>query len=58
MVTEPMGYFIVSNEHEAVEYMRNLKARIGEMNKRLEEFQNACSKFQMPEQLSLIGGPQ
>lgn len=53
-VTEPMGYFIVSNGEEAAEYIRVLKARRDEISKRLEEFQNACTKFQMPEQLSLI----
>ena len=53
-VSEPMGFYIVANEHEAADYMRVLKERIREDTVRLRDFEAACHEFQIPEQHSLF----
>lgn len=52
-VSEPMGYYIASNEHEAADYIRVLKERIKEDESRLADFEKAVAHFQIPEQLPL-----
>jgi len=54
-VSEPMGYFVISNEHEASHYIRVLKDRIKEDAARLEDFQKAVGDYTVPEQLSIFG---
>ena len=53
-VSEPMGYYIVANEHEAADYIRILKERIREDMARLRDFGAACHEFSIPEQRSLF----
>jgi hypothetical protein len=53
-VSEPMGFYIVANEHEAADYMRVLKVRIREDTARLRDFEAACHRFPIPEQHSLF----
>lgn len=53
-VTEPMGYFIVSNEFEAVDYIRVLNERIKEDTSRLEDFKKAVCNYAIPEQYSMF----
>lgn len=52
-VSEPMGYYITSNEYEAADYIRVLKERIKEDESRLTDFEKAVAHFQIPEQLPL-----
>jgi len=53
-VSEPMGFYIVANEHEAADYVRVLKERIREDMVRLRDFGAACHQFSIPEQHSLF----
>ena len=53
-VSEPMGFYIVANEHEAANYIRVLKERIREDTARLGDFEVACNRFPVPEQPSLF----
>ncbi len=53
-VSEPMGFYIVANEHEAADYIRVLKERIREDMARLKDFEAACHEFPIPEQHSLF----
>lgn len=53
-VSEPMGFYIVANEHEAADYIRVLKDRIREDTIRLRDFEAACHEFSIPEQRSLF----
>ena len=53
-VSEPMGFYIVGNEHEAADYIRVLKERIREDMARLRDFEVACHEFSIPEQRSLF----
>lgn len=52
-VSEPMGFYIVANEHEAADYIRVLKERIKEDTARLHDFEKAVSHLNVPEQGSL-----
>ncbi len=54
-VTEPMGFYIVNNEHEAAQYIRVLKERIKEDGARLDDFLRAVDEYSLPEQLTFIG---
>jgi len=49
-VSEPMGFYIVANEHEAADYIRVLKERIKEDSARLRDFKKAVAQFNVPEQ--------
>ena len=53
-VSEPMGFYIVANEHEAADYIRVLKERIREDMARLRDFEAACRELTIPEQRSLF----
>lgn len=53
-VSEPMGFYIVANEHEAADYIRVLKERIREDTARLQDFEKAVSDFSVPEQGTLL----
>ena len=53
-VSEPMGFYIVANEHEAADYIKVLKERIREDMARLRDFETACHEFSIPEQRSLF----
>jgi hypothetical protein len=53
-VFEPMGFYIVANEHEAADYIRVLKERIKENTARLRDFEKAASQFNIPEQGALL----
>ena len=53
-VSEPMGFYMVANEHEASDYIRVLKERIREDMARLRDFEAACHEFSIPEQRSLF----
>jgi hypothetical protein len=53
-VSEPMGYYIVANEHEAFEYIRVLRERIKEDEARLADFQSDVKDMEIPEQLNFM----
>jgi len=53
-VSEPMGFYIVANEHEAANYIRGLKERIREDGARLRDFEAACHQFSLPQQRPLF----
>jgi len=53
-VSEPMGFFLAINEHEAAGYIKVLKARIKEDQARLNDFAKACHEFTLPEQMTLM----
>ena len=53
-VSEPMGFFLAINEHEALDYARVLKERIKEDQARLDDFLKACHEFTLPEQITLM----
>ncbi len=53
-VVDPMGYYIVANEYEALDYIRVLKERIKEDQSRLADFEKACSQLNMPQQGTII----
>src|SRR4030042_2409641 len=55
-VSQPYGYYIVANEHEAFEYIRVLSERIKEDEARLADFRAACKDIPVPEQLNLMSG--
>ena len=55
-VSEPMGFYIVINEHEAADYIRVLKERIREDTARLRDFEKAVAHFNVPEQGHLWEG--
>lgn len=47
-VSQPMGFYIVANEHEAADYIRVLKERIKEDTARLRDFEKAVSHLDLP----------
>jgi len=53
-VSEPMGFFLAINEHEAAGYIRVLKERIKEDQSRLNDFIKASHEFTLPEQMTLV----
>ena len=54
-VSEPMGFYFITNEHEAHDYIRVLTERIKEDTARLNDFKRAASQFyQVPEQQGLL----
>jgi len=53
-VSEPMGFYIVANEHEAADYIRVLKERIKEDMNRLHDFEKATSHLDIPIQSGLF----
>ena len=54
-VSEPMGFYIIANGHEAHDYIKVLMARIKEDSARLNDFKKAAaSLFSIPEQSSLF----
>lgn len=55
-VSEPMGFYIVANEHEAADYIRVLKERIREDAARLRDFEKAVDHLNVPEQGQLWEG--
>lgn len=55
-VSEPMGYFLAINEHEAAGYIRVLNERIKEDQSRLYDFLLASHEFTLPEQMTLVEG--
>lgn len=52
-VSEPMGFFIIKNGDEASEYIRTLRNRIRENEKRLEAFERATAQYNPPSQPAL-----
>jgi len=53
-VSEPMGFYITSNEFEAAEYIHVLNNRIKEDTGRLNDFRKAVSNYAVPEQYSMF----
>ena len=54
-VSEPYGFYIVSNSVEAAEYIRVLQGRKREIELRLEHFERACQTMEgIPRQPSLV----
>ena len=54
-VSEPMGFYICTSEHEAVAYIATLRARAEEDMARLRDFEEAAAtRFNMPEQPGLL----
>lgn len=52
-VSEPFGFYLVTNEHEALDYIRVLMERIKEDQARLDDFIKATSDYALPEQFTL-----
>jgi hypothetical protein len=54
-VSEPMGFYICSTEHEAMAYISTLRARAQEDLARLKDFEEAAAKkFSIPRQENLF----
>jgi len=54
-VSEPMGYYIITNEYEAHAYIRVLTERIKEDTARLNDFKRAAGQsFHIPEYQCLL----
>jgi len=53
-VSEPMGFYMVVNEHEAADYIRVLKERIKEDTSRLHDFEKATAHLDIPVQSGLF----